>query len=127
MSELLDEHGYPQEEVTKEQVVSAYLQTVQRTLNRLSDPDLKTRRKALEMLLVCLLEDDGVGSIPPLDVLQAAWDDTILGLVLRCLSDTSEKCRELAVQLIQKVADCIPEVDVTVKQLVPVMADLMGT
>lgn len=41
---------------------------------------------------------------------QAAWDDTILGLVLRCLSDTSEKCRELAVQLIQKVADCIPEV-----------------
>ncbi len=46
------------------------LQTVQRTLNRLSDPDLKTRRKALEMLLVCLLEDDGVGSIPPLDVLQ---------------------------------------------------------
>ncbi len=26
MSEFLDEHGYPQEEVTKEQVVSAYLQ-----------------------------------------------------------------------------------------------------
>ena len=42
--------------------------------------------------------------------MQAAWDEKILELVLQRLSDHTEKCRELAIQLISDVACAITEV-----------------
>lgn len=42
--------------------------------------------------------------------MQAAWDEKILELVLQRLSDHTEKCRELAIQLIRDVACAITEV-----------------
>lgn len=81
MAEVLDELGCPRE-VTKEEVVSAFLQEV--------------------------------------------WDDVILGKVLACVSDPSERCRELAIQLIREVAQSLTEVDCTLKKTVPVMEERMG-
>jgi len=42
--------------------------------------------------------------------MQAAWDEKILELVLQRLSDHTEKCREVAIQLISDVACAITEV-----------------
>ncbi|XP_024357132.1 uncharacterized protein [Physcomitrium patens] len=125
MAELLDELGYPTE-VTKSEVVSAFLQTIQRTLNCLSADEQKSRRDALEKLQVCLLKDDGSGSLPPMDVLQAAWDEVILEKALQCVADPIEKCRELSIQLIRGVAQSLIEVDWTLKETVRVMSERMG-
>ena len=46
------------------------VQSIRRTLNCLSDQDHPTRKRALQKLQVCLLKDDGAGSLPPMDVLQ---------------------------------------------------------
>jgi hypothetical protein len=46
------------------------LQTIQRPLNCLSAEDQRSRRNAIEILDLCLLKDDGAGSLPPMDVLQ---------------------------------------------------------
>lgn len=43
--------------------------------------------------------------------MQAAWDEVILGKVLPCVSDSTEKCRELAIRLIRAVAQSLPEVN----------------
>ncbi|KAG0623087.1 hypothetical protein M758_3G148000 [Ceratodon purpureus] len=125
MAEFLDELGYPRE-VTKHDVVAAFLKTIQRPLNCLSAENQRSRRNALDILFQCLLEDDGAGSLPPMDVLQAAWDDTILEKALRCVSDPTEKCRELAIQLIRGVAKALTEVDCTLKETILVMAERMG-
>lgn len=45
-------------------------QTIQRCLNCLSAVEQRLRRNAIEKLYVCLLEDDGAGSLPPIDILQ---------------------------------------------------------
>lgn len=42
--------------------------------------------------------------------MQAAWDEAILEKVLRCVTDPTEKCRELAIQLIRGVAEALTEV-----------------
>ena len=47
--------------------------------------------------------------------MQAAWDEKILELVLQRLSDHTERCRELAIQLISDVACAITEV----RQMLP--------
>jgi hypothetical protein len=42
--------------------------------------------------------------------LQTAWDEVILEKVLRCVGDPTEKCRELAINLIREVAQSLSEV-----------------
>jgi hypothetical protein len=60
-------------------------------------------KKFLELLICYLILVVDYG-------FQAAWDEAILEKVLRCVSDSTEKCRELAIQLIRGVAKSLPEV-----------------
>ncbi|XP_024382362.1 uncharacterized protein [Physcomitrium patens] len=132
MAESPHEYVDPSD-ITKEDVISAFLQTIQRTINCLSAEEAKIRRTAIERLHIYLLKDDAAGSLPPADVLQwfyyglqALWDGHILDRVMRCVCDPTEKCREVAIQLIREVAQSLTEVDFTLKEIVRVMALRMG-
>lgn len=102
------------------------LATLQRDLNCLVDPDRSTRRRALERLQKQLLQGEANNSPAYLADLQVAWDDTILKKVLKALCDSVEKCRELAIHLIDGVVNKISKVDQTVALVVPLIAERMG-
>lgn len=102
------------------------LATLQRDLNCLVDPDRSTRRRALERLQKQLLQGEANNSPAYLADLQVAWDDTILKKVLKALCDSVEKCRELAIHLINGVVNKISKVDQTVALVVPLIAERMG-
>ncbi|KAH9305027.1 hypothetical protein KI387_009431, partial [Taxus chinensis] len=100
--------------------------TLQRDLNCLADSDRSTRRRALERLQKQLLHGEFSHSPSYLADLQVAWDDTILKNVLKALNDCVEKCRELAIYLINGVASRIPKVDQTVALVIPLITQRMG-
>ncbi|KAJ7555166.1 hypothetical protein O6H91_05G024700 [Diphasiastrum complanatum] len=112
------------EVISEPQEVALFVQSIQRTLNCLSDPERSTRKRALETLQRRLMRGDNAPASP--DILQAAWDQRILQTVLKSLQDRVEKCRELAVSLIDGVVKIIPKVDQTALLLLPVIADRLG-
>ncbi|KAL2650888.1 hypothetical protein R1flu_019016 [Riccia fluitans] len=87
---------------------------------------LSTRRRAIERLQKRLLNGDPGGGVPSQELIQAAWDDVILRIVLRTLSDPVEKCRELGIQLIKSVVKVLPQVERTLSHVVPLIAERMG-
>lgn len=78
MAESPHEYVDPSD-ITKEDVISAFLQTIQRTINCLSAEEAKIRRTAIERLHIYLLKDDAAGSLPPADVLQRGCHSTYQG------------------------------------------------
>ncbi|KAG6553495.1 hypothetical protein Mapa_004407 [Marchantia paleacea] len=109
-----------------EVIEQAFVQKLQRDLNCLSDPDRSTRKRAIERLQKRLLNGDPGEGAPSPGVIQAAWDDVILRLLLRTLSDPVEKCRELGIQLIKSAVKVVPQVGKTMALVVPSVAERMG-
>ncbi|XP_002970051.2 dynein assembly factor 5, axonemal isoform X2 [Selaginella moellendorffii] len=117
----MDADDAPSNAVDQAIAAADFVQTIQRDLNCLSDPDRNTRRKALERLDKLLV----IESRSPA-MLQIVWDETILKLVVRNLHDPVERCREAAVNMISRVVKLLAEVEQTTFLMVPAIAERTG-
>eukprot|EP00899_Mesostigma_viride_P025251 jgi/Mesvir1/5910/Mv00679-RA.1 len=104
---------------------TALLQSMQRDLNCLTDPDRNTRRKALERLRKRLLEGDPPPAPAP-GLLQEVFCGSVLRPLLKLLSDTVEKNRELAVLLLADVTAKIPTLEGILPEFIPTVASRIG-
>ncbi|KAH7292366.1 hypothetical protein KP509_29G064800 [Ceratopteris richardii] len=77
--------------------LSTFVQSIRRDLNCVSDMDRNVRRNSLQRLHKRLTQKQ---TLPPTPVLQEAWDNDILPILVKSVSDNAESCRELAVQLL---------------------------
>lgn len=121
MAESPHEYVDPSD-ITKEDVISAFLQTIQRTINCLSAEEAKIRRTAIERLHIYLLKDDAAGSLPPADVLQV---DFTLKEIVRVMAlrmgqaPVLEDSEEIRLQLFSLLNDILlPECEISSLQTI---------
>lgn len=87
-------HSYdPMQAGIPAEQLSAYLASMQRLINCLTDPDRSTRRQAATTLQTKLLTGDASSPAPSPSLLQAAVCGPLLHPLLGLLSDVAEKCR----------------------------------
>ncbi|XP_031556171.1 dynein assembly factor 5, axonemal-like [Actinia tenebrosa] len=98
------------------------LQVTQRDINCLSDDNRTTRRRALDKILKDVLQRK-----PPLSaqVLQSLLDELVKPL-LKVMSDPTEKCRDLSVQIMSEFADKIVDVSVFLPYIIPTISQRLG-
>ncbi|GAX72982.1 hypothetical protein CEUSTIGMA_g434.t1 [Chlamydomonas eustigma] len=113
--------------------MNAYIATIQRTINCLSDPDRSTRKQAITSLLLRLIPDqenapkkEDPTSIPDPNMLQALICGPLLHPVTNMLHDTGEGSRVASVQLMRGCAAVAPDFSPTLPALVPEILRRMG-
>lgn len=97
--------------------LQSYLAGMQRTINCLTDPDRSTRRGAIDALSTKLLRGDATTHAASPQVLQAALSGPLLQPLVTMLSDSVERCRAGALQLLLDASSAVPDL----QQLLPAL------
>ncbi|GAQ77627.1 hypothetical protein KFL_000010760 [Klebsormidium nitens] len=106
--------------------LGSFFQAHQREFNRLQDPDRSVRRAALETFKK-LLAPTGAGTVAPDGpYLEALCASGLLPPFLQLLSDPVEKCRELALGIMQAVTSKLPQVGTVMDQVMPPVRARIG-
>ena len=106
--------------------LQAFVSTIQRTINCLSDPDRNTRKQAIAALLTKLTDSGGstVAVSPPM--LQALVCGPLLHPVSAMLHDPGEAARLSAAELMQRAAASVPDFSAALPVLLPEVLRRMG-
>ena len=106
--------------------VQAFVSSIQRTINCMSDPDRNSRKQAISTLYTRLAKG-GAGSPPPSPaMLQALICGPLLYPVVTLLSDTAEATRIAAAELLQYAAATVPDFSAVLPVLMPEVVKRMG-
>ena len=112
--------------------MQAYLSTIQRTINCLSDPDRSTRKQAIATLLGRLTPPVTAAAVdpccPPPDpaMLQALVCGPLLHPLTAMLHDPGEAARLGAVDLLQRAAGAVADFSAALPVLMPEVVRRMG-
>ncbi|GBF89235.1 hypothetical protein Rsub_02112 [Raphidocelis subcapitata] len=102
--------------------LQSYVVGLQRTINCLTDPDRSTRRRAIESLSAKLLRGDAATPAAGPQLLQAVLCGPLLAPLTAMLSDTVERCRCCALQLLLDSAGVVPDLQPLLPPLLPPLA-----
>jgi hypothetical protein len=106
--------------------IAAFMATVQRTVNCLSDPDRATRRQAAAALNARLCRGDAAAPKPSPALLQCLVCGPLLHPLLALLGDVAEACRAAALHAFAQAAEAAPDVSDACGALLPALARRMG-
>ncbi|XP_019728640.1 dynein assembly factor 5, axonemal [Hippocampus comes] len=101
-------------------VSSEVLRGLARHLNCLGEANKSTRKRALE----CIKRETVDKKLSGV-VLQELFS-ALLKPLLKCLSDPTERCREIAITLISEFVRCVPEPQESLPYLMPCLAQRFG-
>ncbi|KAK3735234.1 hypothetical protein QZH41_008428, partial [Actinostola sp. cb2023] len=103
-------------------VVLHLLQAIQRDINCLSDPNRTTRRRALDKIKKDVLQRKPL--LSP-EVVQKLLEELVKPL-LKLFSDPTEKCRELAVQIVTEFYKRVVDMTVFLPYIIPTITQRLG-
>ncbi|XP_065191202.1 dynein axonemal assembly factor 5-like [Sycon ciliatum] len=108
-------------------IVEEIIQKLRRDINCLAENDRTAKRRALEKLSKETVGKAARGEISPA-VVCAVYEEALLKPVLRILSDSVERCRCLAVDIIDKFLDIVlySSLKRTLPYIIPSLVDRLG-
>uniref|UniRef100_A0A7S0DBU7 Uncharacterized protein n=1 Tax=Micromonas pusilla TaxID=38833 RepID=A0A7S0DBU7_MICPS len=105
---------------------AAFLASIQRDLNGISDADRSTRRRAFDALTKRLFVGDA-SRPPPCDATLLELAPTVVPAAARGATDAAEKVRELSVALLARYVErCAGSLERILPSLVPTLVSAMG-
>ncbi|XP_060748119.1 dynein axonemal assembly factor 5-like [Tachysurus vachellii] len=104
----------------EERVAAEIVRSLARHLNCLNGDEKNTRKRALEAIKKETIEKDWSST-----VLQEVFN-CLLNSLLRCLSDPMERCREVAIQIIQDFIRCVSRPESSLPYLLPCLVQRLG-
>lgn len=107
---------------TEKETLEALMQSLQRDINCLADDNRGTRKRALEKISKELFSKKTKFSA---SVLQVAFEE-ILKPILKLFSDSTEKCRELAVQVVSEFAKQVTDLSQFLPYIIPTVVQRLG-
>ncbi|KAM4535899.1 dynein axonemal assembly factor 5 [Fundulus diaphanus] len=103
-----------------EHAAAEVLRGISRHLNCLNEDNKATRKRALESIKKQTVNNGLSGG-----VLQEVFS-SLLKPLLKCLSDPTEKCREIAIAIITEFIRCVPKPEEALPYLMPCLAQRLG-
>ncbi|KAJ7989332.1 hypothetical protein DPEC_G00303440 [Dallia pectoralis] len=105
---------------TDERAASDVMKALARHLNCLNEDSKTTRRRALEAIKKDTIDKGLSGG-----VLQEIFN-CLLKSLLKCLSDSMERCRETAIHMLGDFIRCVPHPEDSLPYLMPALAQRLG-
>lgn len=104
----------------EERVAAEVVRSLARDLNCLNGDEKSARKRALEHIQKETMERGWSGA-----VLQEVFA-CLLKSLLRCLSDPTERCREVAIQIIGNFIRCVSKPESSLPYIMPCLAQRLG-